>query len=184
MICYRNFLAIVFVTVALDAGSASAQSAASSPSDENPLHVLSPFVGTTYKALVSPPNAASPMYDISKWEWTLGGKAARITHSVGDGKYAGETLISYDTKANKIVYFYATTAGFYTRGEMHVDGTVFRTTEVVKGSPDGILGVQATGILMDDGSLHMLTSSRTRAGWSEPDTTIYVPSPDAQVVIK
>lgn len=158
--------------------------AQSGSTDDNPLSVMDPFVGKVYKALVSKADTSAPVYDVSKWEWTLGGKAIRITHSVGDGAYAGETLMTYDQRAGTIVYFYATTGGFYSRGQLRVQDNIFKTTEVVTGSRDGILGVQATGILMDDGSLHMLTSMRTRAGWGEQDTTIYVPAPDAQVIYR
>lgn len=149
---------------------------------DNPLALLDPFVGKIYKALVANTDEGEPVYDVSHWEWTLGGDAVRVRHSVGDGTYAGETLMTYDSRSGTIVYFYATTGGFYSRGQLRVQDNVFTTTEVVTGNPDGIVGVQSTGILMDDGSLHMLTSMRTRQGWGEPDTTIYLPAPDAEVV--
>ncbi|NND72929.1 MAG: hypothetical protein HKN43_15245, partial [Rhodothermales bacterium] len=150
---------------------------------ENPLDVLEGFVGKTWKGEVSPPGSEETLYDVSRWEWTLNRQAIRIRHSVGDGLYSGETLMTWDQRAGTVAYLYATTGGFFTRGTLRADDTFFEATEIVVGSADGILGVRSTGELLPDGTLRIISSSRKRTGWMDADTTIYVEDPDAQIII-
>ena len=164
------------------AGSAWSQDAPEAAA-ENPLGILEKFVGKTWKSDVSQPGAAQKLYDVSRWEWTLNGAAIRIRHSLGDGIYSGETLMTWDHRAKTFAYLYATTGGFFTRGTMKADSTYFESTEVIVGNADGILGIQSSGELLPDGSLRIISASRKRSGWMDADTTIYVVDPAAEIII-
>ncbi len=92
--------------------------------ERNPLDVFSGFIGPTWRADVSPEGSEEKVYDVSQWEWILGGKAIRIRHSVADGASAGETLLTWDERAKTTAYFYATKKpaswpGYGLRGCLH-----------------------------------------------------------------
>lgn len=62
------------------------------------LLALAPFIGT-WKAEVAENN-----YDVSHYDWILGGKALRIMHSVNDGNMGGitETRSGYEMKDSEV----------------------------------------------------------------------------------
>ena len=62
------------------------------------------------------------MVDLALWERALNGKAVRVLHSINEGMYGGETLITWDAEKKTIVYHYFSTAGVQTRGTMKVEG--------------------------------------------------------------
>lgn len=172
-----RLLSIVLLSSFLTSPSWSQEQVDDAP--DNPLKVLEGFVGKTWKAEVSPPGSDEKLFDLSRWEWILDGQAIRIRHSVGDGVYSGETLLTWDHRAQTIAYMYATTGGFFTRGTMKADETFFDATEIVVGNADGVVGLRSTGELLPDGTLQVISSSRTRSGWMDADTTNYIVVPDS-----
>ena len=50
----------------------------------------------------------------------LNGNGLRITHSVNNGEYGGESIIMWDEELGKFVSFYFTTAGFYTQATVEI----------------------------------------------------------------
>ena len=65
--------------------------------DMNPrLAPLAHLVGKTWKGTVSPPGAAKPAVDVSRFELALNGQAVRNRHSIDDGAYGGETFILWE----------------------------------------------------------------------------------------
>jgi hypothetical protein len=57
---------------------------------------LQPLVGKTWRGELSPPGAAKPVVDVSRFELALNGRAVRSLHSINDGEYGGETLFVWD----------------------------------------------------------------------------------------
>jgi hypothetical protein len=103
--------------------------------DMNPhLAPLVPLVGKTWRGTVSPPGAAKPAVDVSRFELALNGQAVRNRHSIDDGVYGGETFIVWEEAKQSLVYYYFTTAGFYTTGTLRAEDGAIVSHEVIKGA--------------------------------------------------
>jgi hypothetical protein len=113
------------------------------------LEALRPFFGS-WRGEFKNSTPEKRVIDIQLWERALNGKAVRITHSVNDGAYGGETFITWDNEKKGIVYHYFTTAGFQTTGTMKVDKNKLVCSELVKGSAQGTTEVESTFELTDD----------------------------------
>ena len=173
--CARTLLTAVALAVAPGAAGV----------DMNPrLAPLAPLVGKTWRGVVSPPGAAKPAVDISRFELALNGQAVRNRHSIDDGAYGGETFILWEEARQSLVYYYFTTAGFYTTGAMTaVDGAI-ESHEIVKGAAGGIAEVKATHRLLPDGRLHVKSRYLKNGQWEDGRETFYVEDPQAVVRFK
>ncbi|MFV3128783.1 hypothetical protein [Niveispirillum sp. KHB5.9] len=117
--------------------------------ETDPFADLSGFVGKTWKGEGKGPDG-KPVTDIARWEWALGGKAIRVTHSMADASYGGETMIFWDAPSKTLIYHYFTTAGFHTQGVMRADGPGrLIAEEEVKGHPK-ISRVRSTMVVIGD----------------------------------
>lgn len=144
------------------------------------LEPFEPFVGT-WKGLV---DAEKGLHDVARWELALGGQAVRILHSVADGAYGGETLVIWDREAESLVYFYFTTAGFYTRGTMRFDEEGrLHSREEVSGNEAGVTEVRAIQELLADGRLRVSTRMLRSGSWEERPEAFYERAPMAEVVL-
>ena len=112
-----------------------------------------PFVGHTYRGEIAPDDQGNVAIDVSRWERILDGRAIRISHSLNDGDYAGESLIFWDAKAQAIGFFYVTNAGFQTQGTGHFEDGTFVSRERVTGNAQGITEVVARSTLHPDGRM-------------------------------
>lgn len=167
-------------TAALLAAAAGAAAA-----DMNPrLAPLAPLLGKTWKGAVSPPGAARPAVDVSRFELALNGQAVRNRHSIDDGAYGGETFIVWEEEKQSLVYYYFTTAGFYTTGTLRAEGGAIVSHEIVKGAAGGITEVKATSRLLPDGRLHVKSRHLKNGQWEEGRETFYVEDPQAVVRFK
>jgi hypothetical protein len=153
--------------------------------DMNPhLAPLAHLLGKTWKGTVSPPGAAKAAVDVSRFELALNGQAVRNRHSIDDGAYGGETFILWEEARQSLVYYYFTTAGFYTTGTMTaVDGAI-ESHEIVKGAAGGIAEVKATHRLLPDGRLHVRSRHLKNGRWEDGRETFYVEDPQAVVRFK
>jgi hypothetical protein len=120
--------------------------------DEN-LKGLEPFLGS-WRGEFKSSTPEKPVVDVALWERALNGKAVRVLHSINEGAYGGETLITWDEKAKTIAYHYFTTAGFQTKGTMKVDGKKLECHEVVTGEAQGMTEVKSTIELRDGNTMH------------------------------
>lgn len=143
------------------------------------LQPLSMFVGKTW---VGDFGGDDKAVDVARWEWALQGKAARITHSLNEGEYAGETMIVWDSSKESLVYFYFTTAGFYTSGTMEIDGQSLTAYEEVVGDINGITAVRSESSLQEDGSMRGVSQYLVNGEWTEGRTVVY--REDATAVLK
>jgi hypothetical protein len=108
----------------------------------------------------------------------------RNLHSINNGEYGGETMIYYDKDKDSIIYYYFTTAGFYTHGTMQFDGKTVTSHEFVEGNENGITEVKSIVTINDDGSLHNKSLYLKNGEWVQGHEATYVEAPDAEVIFK
>jgi hypothetical protein len=147
------------------------------------LEKLRPFLGT-WRGEFKGSTAEKPIIDVAHWERALNGKAIKVTHSINDGAYGGETFITWDAGKKSLVYYYFTTAGFMTKGTMRVDGKKLECHEHVAGSANGATEVKSTYELRDDGSLHSAAKYFKDGNWDQGREVTYKPAPDARPIFK
>ena len=171
------FLAAALVTLALPAGARPV---------ELDVHLapLKPLVGKTWRGVFPNSKPDKPVIDVSRFEVALNGKAVRNLHSINDGEYGGETLMVWDKEKEGIVYYYFTTAGFYTTGTIRPEEGGFTSHEVVNGDADGVAEVRATFRVLPDGRLHSHSEYLKQGKWVEGRDMHYVEAPDAKVKFK
>ena len=173
--------ALWFSAVLLGTGTLSAAEQFTLSAELEPLR---PYIGKTWRGLLSQPGQPE-MTDISRWERALNGTAIKISHSVNQGEYGGETILFYDKKQQSLAYYYFTTAGFYTHGTMSIDPKtqVLTAEEMVENNANGITKVRSTSRL----SATTLTTSSEylqQGKWVAGHSAVYQQAPDAQVVFK
>lgn len=117
------------------------------------LEPFRPFLGKTWKGDLKESGSDAVRTDVARWERALNGEAVRTLHSVDDGAYGGETIITWDATQKKLIYFYFTTAGFRTTGIFTFEGKRFVAEEEVTGSAQGVTKVRSTGEIREDGSM-------------------------------
>lgn len=155
--------------------------AVAEPRVVEPLGKFEPFLGRTWKGLVDP---ESGTYDVARWQPALAGQAVKIEHSVGDGAYGGETLVMWDRAREELVFFYFTTAGFFTTGTMWFDETgALNSKEKVTGNESGVEEVHARQELTADGRLRVTTRMLRKGTWEDRGEVVYSEDPEARVVL-
>ena len=107
------------------------------------LKPFEPYIGKTFKGEFANSTKEKPIFEVSYWERILNEMAIRITHSVNNGEYGGESIITWDTKKNSLVSSYFTTAGFTTNAEIHFEDDKLISFEDVTGNENGITKVKA-----------------------------------------
>jgi hypothetical protein len=143
---------------------------------------LAPFVGKTWKGEFKNSTPDKPMFDVSRWEVALKGKAVRTKHSVNDGIYGGETLIMWDPAKKSLVAFYFTTAGFFTESTFEFKDGKLYTREKVRGMQPGVSEVEAITELKN-GKMHVKSRYLKGDQWTDGHEITYVEAPDAKVVL-
>ena len=142
------------------------------------LAVFKPYLGT-WQADFDVPKGAKPVQDVGHWERALNGKAIHTKHSINEGEYGGESMIFYDSKKESLVFYYFTTAGFYTKGTMKVlSPTQFVAYEEVTGSKEGITKVRSISELKND-TFVVSTSYLKKGEWTKPEQRTYTRSTKA-----
>ena len=155
-----------------------------SAAEPNPrFEPLKPLLKTWRGALPGAPGD-KPKADVQRWELALNGQAVRVLHSINDGEYGGESLIVWDEEKKGLVFYYFTTAGFYTTGTVATEGGAFVTVETVKGSADGITEVKGVTRLLPDGRLQVKTQYLKNGVWTDGRDMHYVEAPGAEVRFK
>lgn len=147
------------------------------------LEVFRPYTGKTWRGVFQDANAEKPMIDVSRWEFALNGQAVRILHSLNEGEYGGETILMWDPNEEALVFHYFTTAGFFTKGTMRVEGNQFISQEAVTGNTEGITEVRSTSQIQPDGSLTSRSEYLKDGTWVEGHSIRYVEDPTAEVIL-
>ena len=176
----RHLFAFALIALLLAPGFAHA--------DEPFLHPhlapLAPFLGKTYRGEMAESTPEKPVFDVTHYERTLNGMAVRNLHSINDGDYCGESLVFWDPAAESLVYYYFTSAGFYTHGTMTVEEGKYVAHEMVTGGAGGITEVRSSGELHPDGSLHTRSEYLKDGQWVPGHAGVYREAPDAKVVMR
>jgi hypothetical protein len=157
---------------------------ADQPSLDPHLEMLRPLLEKTWKGQFKDSKPDKPTVDVARWERALNGRAVRILHSVNDGVYGGETLITWDEAKQSLVYHYFTTASHNTTGTMSSRDGKFVTDELVTGSAGGVTEVRATSELLPDGTLHVKAEYLKNGEWSPGHEVTYKENASAKVVFK
>ncbi len=148
------------------------------------LAVFKPILGKTFRGEFANSTPEKPIVDVSKWERAMNGQAIRILHSINDGSYGGESIMMWDAKKEKLVFWYFTTAGFQTQGTLEVKGKEWSSLEEVTGNANGITQVKSTTILREDGSYDVKSEYFADGKWSLGRETHYVEAKGAEVKFK
>jgi hypothetical protein len=96
----------------------------------------------------------NPVFDVQYWERILNGNGIKITHSVNDGEYGGESIIMWDLKSKSLQSWYFTTAGFYTEATVTFEDKKVVSIEKVTGNQNGITKVKSIVQLLPNGEMH------------------------------
>ncbi|AOT10069.1 hypothetical protein [Pseudoalteromonas luteoviolacea] len=139
------------------------------------LKAFAPYLGT-WEASFRVSADAPAVQDVSRWERALNGTAIRTLHSINNGDYGGESLIFWDKQKQSLVFYYFTTAGFYTSGRIEViNDSEFAAYEQVVGNQDGITQVKSTS-RFKAGQFSVATEYFKQGKWTSPQTRVYKPS--------
>ncbi|MCG3120685.1 MAG: hypothetical protein ALAOOOJD_03504 [bacterium] len=176
---YKTRLVIFFIILATFAGTAFTQDDLAEP-----LKAFKPYLGKTWKGEFANSTPEKPIFDVSRWERALNGQAIRILHSVNNGEYGGESLIFWDKQKASLVFYYFTTAGFFTTGSMKFEDGKMISHEYVTGNQDGVTEVKASSETTADGKLLSKSQYLQNGKWVKGHEVTYVEDPTAQVVFK
>jgi len=139
------------------------------------LQVFAPYLGT-WQSTFNTPAGKPPVVDVSMWERHLNGNAIRTLHSINDGEYGGESIIFFDKKRDSLVFYYFTTAEFFTTGTIEMlSDTSFVAYEDVEGNADGITKVKSVSEMSPE-KMTVSTSYLKKGKWTEPEHRIYTRS--------
>ncbi len=142
---------------------------------DDKLKVFAPYLGT-WQADFTVTSGKPAVQDVSTWQRALNGTAIKTIHSINEGEYGGESMIFWDSKKQSLVFYYFTTAGFYTQGTMNVlSPTQFVAYENVTGNKEGITKVKSTSEFKDDHFV-VSTSYLKKGQWTKPDSRTYTRS--------
>lgn len=146
------------------------QTAVESP-EHTALAAFEPLIGQTWRGAST---TDASVVDELTFERVAGGRAIRSRHSLNDGAYVGETLITFDAVQGRLVTFYATNGGFYTTGAMQVQGPgAFAFDQVVHGL-EGVSEVRATTTL-EDGVYRIRSQHWINGAWVDTGGFDYRP---------
>lgn len=145
---------------------------------------LAPFLGKTWRGELGKSTPEKPVVDVSRWERALNGQAVRVLHSINDGEYGGESLIVWDQGKQSLVFYYFTTAGFYTQGTARIEGGRFVSREVVAGAAEGVTEVEGLMEILPDGRLHNKARYLKDGKWEDGHEAFYWEDPAARVVFR
>lgn len=148
------------------------------------LKALQPYIGKTFKGEFAHSTPENPKYDVQYWERVLNGNAIKVTHSVNNGEYGGESIIVWDSKVESLVSWYFTTAGFYTQATMMIEDDQLISYEKVEGNKNGITEVKAIIKLLAEGGLHTKAEYYQNGKWVDGHEVYYKEAPHAQVLFK
>ena len=152
---------------------------------DDALKPLAPLLGKTWKADFKDSTPERPQADVMTWERILNGKAVRVLHSINNGEYGGETIITWDNAAKSIVYYYFTTAGYKTTGTMKIEDGKFVSHEIVSGgSANDVSEVKSVSEIRADGSFHNKSMYLKKGEWVPGHEFHYHEAPDAKVIFK
>ena len=143
---------------------------------------LAPFVGKTFKGKAGGTDE-QPIFDVTRWEARLGGQMVRAVNSLSDGTFAGEMIIVWSEPKKVVKYYYFTSLGYLSEGEMEISPGKFRTLERVFGAPDRIAQIEGTGEILPDGTFRAHSRFLRDGQWHDNGETLYREDAGAELAI-
>tara|TARA_B100001750_G_C15396117_1_gene540127 strand:+ start:100 stop:612 length:513 start_codon:yes stop_codon:yes gene_type:complete len=148
------------------------------------LKAFEPFIDKTYKGEFAQSTPETPVFDIQHWERILNGNGIKITHSVNNGEYGGESVIMWDAGLEKLVSWYFTTAGFYTQADIEIDDGKIIFIEEVTGNQNGITKVKSITQLLPNGEKHTKAQYLQNGKWIDGHEIYYKEDSSAKIIFK
>ena len=142
------------------------------------------YIGKTFKGEFANSTKEKPVFDVSHWERALNGMAIRVVHSVNDGEYGGESIITWDVQKDSLVSSYFTTAGFMTNAVLHFEGEKLISIEKVIGNENGITKVKAIIELLQNGDLRNSSKYFQNGKWVDGHIIYYKEDSKAKIIYK
>ena len=142
------------------------------------------YIGKTFKGEFSNSTKEKPVFDIMHWDRILNGMAIRVMHSVNNGEYGGESIITWNLEKNSLVSSYFTTAGFTTNAVLNFDDEKLISIEDVIGNENGITKVKAIFQLLSNGDLPKSSKYFINDSWVDGHEIYYKEDPAAKIVFK
>tara|TARA_B100000809_G_scaffold64481_1_gene61161 strand:- start:79 stop:603 length:525 start_codon:yes stop_codon:yes gene_type:complete len=148
------------------------------------LKVFEPYIGKTYKGEFSESTPEKPVFDVQYWERILNGNGIKITHSVNDGEYGGESIIMWDLKSKSLQSWYFTTAGFYIEATVTFEDKKVVSIEKVTGNQNGITKIKSIVQLLPNGEMHSKAQYFQEDKWIDGHEIYYKEDHEAKIIFK
>lgn len=175
---------LILCLLALTSRLFATEPAPDNPGLAEPLQALAPFVGKTWRGEFADSTPEAPKWDVQHWERILNGQGIRITHSLNEGEYGGESILYWDATRQTLAYWYFTTAGFMTQGTMVAGEKQFSTREVITGDANGVTEVEGLGIRKRTGEWVNRTRYLQNGEWVEGHSITYREAPGLMPVFR
>ena len=114
----------------------------------------------------------------------MNGNGIKITHSVNNGEYGGESVIMWDGGLEKLVSWYFTTAGFYTQADIEIDDGKIIFIEEVTGNQNGITKVKSITQLLPNGEKHTKAQYLQNEKWIDGHEISYKEVSSTKIIFK
>ena len=137
------------------------------------LNGLKPFIGNTYKGNFINSTKENPMIDIISFERALNGNAVKVTHSVNNGEYGGETMVMWNSEKGGLQSWYFTSAGSLTIQNVQIKKDTFICIEDVAGNKNGITKVKTIIEVLHGNQIQKRTKYLMNNLWKDGSEIIY-----------
>ena len=137
------------------------------------LNGLKPFIGNTYKGNFINSTKENPMIDIISFERALNGNAVKVTHSVNNGEYGGETMVMWNSEKEGLQSWYFTSAGSLTIQNVQIKKDTFTSIENVEGNQNGLTKVKTIIEVLRGNQIKKRTKYLMNNLWKDGIETIY-----------
>ena len=137
------------------------------------LNGLKPFIGNTYKGNFINSTKENPMIDIISFERALNGNAVKVTHSVNNGEYGGETMVMWNSEKEGLQSWYFTSAGSLTIQNVQIKKDTFISIEDVAGNKNGITKVKTIIEVLHGNRIQKRTKYLMNNLWKDGSEIIY-----------
>ena len=137
------------------------------------LNGMKPFIGNTYKGNFINSTKENPMIDIISFERALNGNAVKVTHSVNNGEYGGETMVMWNPENGELQSWYFTSAGSLIIQNVQIKKDTFISIENVERNQNGITKVKTIIEVLHGNQIKKRTKYLMNNLWKDGSETIY-----------
>ena len=134
---------------------------------------LKPFIGNTYKGNFINSTKENPMIDIISFQRALNGNAVKVTHSVNNGEYGGETMVMWNSEKEGLQSWYFTSAGSLTIQNVQIKKDTFISIEDVAANKNGITKVKTIIEVLHGNQIQKRTKYLMNNLWKDGSEIIY-----------